>query len=132
MNISCHAGAAGSVDEIMARRQLDANGNHSDEYAINEEMFAMLDYYVAGSFTARAEEARTMATFYKDRVELYKLMDGKPKLGKEVPNWREELTCAIKAFVEAFPDTAGKKRRSVVDIVSVEEDRSMERALAEL
>jgi hypothetical protein len=117
----------------MARKQLDANGNTTDQFAINEELFAMLDYYLACCFSASADQARLMVPRYKDRVELYKLMDGRPKTGFDVcPNWRHDLTAAITAFIAAFPDTAGKKRRSGADFVDLSEDSSKKRALDEL
>ena len=117
----------------MARKQLDANGNVTDEFAINEELFAMLDYYLACCFSTSADQARLMVPRYKDRVELYKLMDGRPKPGFDVcPNWRHDLTAVITAYVAAFPDTAGKKRRSGVDIVNLSDEGSKKRALDEL
>ena len=85
----------------MSRKQLDANGNSTDEYAINEELFAMLDYYLACCFSASADHASLLVSHYKERVELYKLMDGKPKPGhEEVSNWREELDTALKAYYD--------------------------------
>ena len=117
----------------MARKQLDANGNSTDEFAINEELFAMLDFYLVCCFSASADQARLLVPHYRKRVELYKLMDGRPKQGlDECPNWRHDLTAAITAYVAAFPDTAGKKRRSGVEFVNLSEDSSKKMALDEL
>ena len=112
----------------MGRKQLDANGNISDQYAINEEFYAMLDFYVAGSLSARADDVRELAEFYKERVELYKLMDGKE--GRR--NWREDLTKALQEFIEAFPDAAGKKRKRGAEMVPSDEAEKRQKALAQL
>jgi hypothetical protein len=117
----------------MARKQLDANGNLSNEYVINEELFAMLDLYLACCFSASSDHARSMSSHYQDRVELYKLMDGLPKPGlDENVHWRRDLAAALNAYVAAFPETAGKKRRSGADFVAIEEEGSKKRALDEL
>ena len=52
------------------------DGTASDEYLINEEFMAMLDYYVAACLSAGASEAAGFRSFYAERVLLYKALDG--------------------------------------------------------
>ena len=63
------------VEDVLERRQCKEDGSASDEYLINEEFMAMLDYYVAACLSARAGEAAGFRSFYAERVLLYKSLD---------------------------------------------------------
>ena len=41
----------------MNRKQLNEDGTPSDEFLINEEFIAMLDYYIAASLSGRLADA---------------------------------------------------------------------------
>jgi len=57
------------MDEIFARRQLDANGNISDQYAITEEFLAMLDLYLAASFSELSLPVLTISVSWWSSIQ---------------------------------------------------------------
>ena len=58
------------MEDVLERRQCKEDGSASDEYLINVEFMAMLDYYVAVCLSARASEAAGFRSFYAERVLL--------------------------------------------------------------
>ena len=107
-NALYEAGCAGSVQEMFQRKQRNAQGEETQAYEINEEVMAMLDYYLSCSLSALLSNAREHIEFYGVRVALYKKMDGKD--GN--PNWRESVEKELDAYLQLFPHVAGRKKRS--------------------
>ena len=77
--------------------------------------------------SARADDVRELAEFYSERVELYKLMDG-----KEGRQNRVDRTKALKEFLEAFPDAVGKKRKNGAEMMQSDAAAKRLKALAQL
>ena len=68
-------------------KRICEDGSASDEFLINEEFIAMLDYYVVISLLAKSSEAESFRTFYCEQVAMYKALDGQ----KNRRNWRPAL-----------------------------------------
>ena len=85
------AGCAGSVQEMFQRKQRNAQGEETQAYEINEEVMAMLDYYLSCSLSALLSNAREHIEFYGVRVALYKKMDGKDGTRTGGRVWRRSL-----------------------------------------
>ena len=97
------------MDDLFSRKQINADGSHSNEFLINEEFVAMLDYYVVVSLSAKASEAERFRPYYRQRVDIYKMFDGKA-LAQNRPAWRPQLLALLKAWQETFPAVARKKK----------------------
>ena len=96
------------MEDVLERKQCKEDRLASDEYLINEEFMAMLDYYVAACLSARAAGFRS---FYAERVLLYKALDGKERRRA----WRQALLKVLRSWLERFPDcvtqsTVNKKK----------------------
>ena len=94
------------MEDVLERRQCKEDGSASDEYLINEEFMAMLDYYVAACLSARASEAVGFKSFYAKRVLLCKALDGK----KRRRAWRPALLKVLRSWLARFPDCVNKKK----------------------
>ena len=90
----------------MNRKQLNEDGTPSDEFLINEEFIAMLDYYIAASLSGRLVDAVALRPFYTTRVALYKAFNGKDG----ARDWRSLLLAQLQAWLTAFPDSRNKRR----------------------
>ena len=94
------------MEDVLERRQCKEDGSAREEYLINEEFMAMLDYYVAACLSARASEATGFRSFYAERVLLYKALDGKERRRA----WRPALFEVLRSWLERFPDCVNKKK----------------------
>ena len=95
------------MEDVLERRQCKEDGSASDEYLINEEFMAMLDYYVAACLSARASEAAGFRSFYAERVLLYKALDGKER--RRASSWRPALLEVLRSWLERFPDCVTRR-----------------------
>lgn len=102
------------MEDIMNQKQLNEDGSPSDQFLINEEFIAMLDYYVATSLSGRLPKTAVFQHFYKERVRLYKAFDGAE--GKR--NWRPLLLEQLNDWPTRFPDSVSKRRSRLSGVAS--------------
>ena len=98
------------MDDLFSRKQIKADGSLSNEFLINEEFVAMLDYYVVVSLSAKASDAERFRPYYSQHVDIYKKFDGKVQ---NRPAWRPQLLALLKAWQEKFPAVARKKKSRI-------------------
>ena len=98
------------MDDIFSCKQIREDGSRSNEFLINEEFVAMLDFYIAASLSARTGDAEKLRPFYADRVELYKGFDGS---STKRPDWRPQLLRVLQDWQAKFPMVARKKKASL-------------------
>ena len=98
------------MDDIFSCKQIKEDGSRSDDFLINAEFVAMLDYYIAASLSAKAGDAEKLRSFYVDRVNLYKGFDGS---SAKRPDWRPQLLKVLKDWQAKFPIVARKKKVSL-------------------
>lgn len=90
----------------MNRKQLNEDGTPSDEFLINEEFIAMLDYYIAASLSGRLADAVALRPFYTTRVALYKAFNGKDG----ARDWRSLLLAQLQDWLSKFLDSTNKRK----------------------
>ena len=72
----------------------------SDEFLINVEFIAMLDYYVVTSLSAKSSEAESFRTLYCERMAIYKALDGQQDRRNCSPALLEVLDVWLRLFAE--------------------------------
>ena len=83
------------------------DGSPSDEYIINAEFVAMLDYHVATSLSAKTSGAERFRPYYRQHVGIYKAFDGKTACRAV---WRPQLLAVLKDWQARFSGVARKKK----------------------
>ena len=88
-------------------KQINADGSPSDEFLINAEFVAMLDYYVVTSLSAKGPDAEKFRPYYRQHVAIYKAFDGQTA-GRD--DWRPQLLKVLKDWQAMFPGIQRKKK----------------------
>ena len=89
-----------------SRKQISNDGSASNEFLINEEFIAMLDYYVVTSLSAKSSEAQHFRTFHCVWLAMYKALDKK----QDRRNWRPALLEVLNGWLRMFPEAASKNK----------------------
>jgi hypothetical protein len=97
------------LQDLFSRKQINTDGLHwhSNEFLINAEFVAILDYYVAVSLSAKSSDAEWFRPYYRLRVKIDKSFDGTKE---KHPDWRPQLQAVLKAWQKKFPAVIRKKR----------------------
>ena len=95
----------------LNRKKPNPDGSPSEDFLINEEFVAMMDWLVATCLSAGVADARNLDEYYRRQVKLYKHFNGNE--GKR--NWRDDLCAELERWLERFPAAAKRSRTSLPD-----------------
>ncbi len=101
-----------TIAQQFQRKRNNPDGTPSQNFLINEELVAMMDWLVASCLSAEVAEARGLNNFYKERVNLYKHLNGSE--GRR--DWRKELVAVLESWLERFPAVLRRANSSLCEV----------------